>query len=765
LKASRLLLAGLTLLGLAGSARAGAAPGSPAGGPGAGAAAAPAPAAQSFVITRAAKPVKIDGVLDDPVWTQAPVYLLPYEWSPGENVPAPVRTEFMIAYDDRNLYLAWRCFDPDPAAIRAHFVERDDIDTLVQDDLVELTLDTFNDHQRGYEFRVNARGVQADALYNETASDEDFTFDMIWAAAGRITDFGWIVEVAIPLNQIQFPRRAGPQTWGIAVGRSYPRNVRHRLGAAPRDRDVVCVLCQINRVTGFDSLPAGHDVELDPTLTAHRTDDDGGTPGAALRQAERKVSPGLSARWGITPSIRLNAAINPDFSQVEADVAQLAVNQRFTLFYPEKRPFFLEASDTFATPLQVVFTRTVAAPQWGVKLTGKEGGGSFGLFVADDTRRGDAITIPSNQESQTAFLDQAVKNEVFRYQLGLARDSRVGVLFTGRQAGSYHNEVYGADAFLRFSPSDTLALQALRSDTRYPAALAARYLQSASPFAGSGLLADFAHNSRDWAVRGTYTALGSGFRADSGYLPRVDVRDLLLSLQRQFYGGPGAPYTQVNVGATAERVTDRTGLVTDEKLALYGNAAGSLQSVVSAEVDRARTFFGGVVYDGLTTGTVTALAQPSGVMKLSLAGTYGDTVDFVNNRRARIFELVPAAVLKVGRHFSVQLSDDLRRLDVRGGRLVSANLAQARLVYEFDTRTLVRGIFQYLDQRQNPALFVLPVPALERHLFTQLLFSYKINPQTVLFAGYSDDRGANQAISLAPIDRTFFLKLGYAVIF
>src|SRR5262249_43370228 len=152
----------------------------------------------------------------------------------------------------------------------------------------------------------------------------------------------------------------------------YPRSVRHRLSAARRERDNPCVLCQVDKITGFADLKPGRNIELDPTLTAIRTDS-APAPGDSLSESDSKVKPGLSARWGITPNVSLNAAINPDFSQVEADAAQLAVNQRFALLYPEKRPFFLEGVDFFSTPVAAVFTRTVVDPRGGLKVTGKEG--------------------------------------------------------------------------------------------------------------------------------------------------------------------------------------------------------------------------------------------------------------------------------------------------------------------------------------------------------------------------------------------------------
>ncbi|MEA2691369.1 MAG: hypothetical protein QOJ16_756, partial [Acidobacteriota bacterium] len=336
-------------------------------------AAAPAhavPSLRRFAVTRAASAIKIDGVLDEEAWKSALTIDLPYEWFPGDNVPPRVRTEAKVTFDADNLYVAFHCEDPDPGAIRAHLIDRDAIGTFIQDDHVGFNLDTFDDEQRAFQFRVNPFGVQVDAVFSEVNSAEDFSWDAIWASAGRVTRDGYVVEIAIPFRQLRFPRSSAPQTWGIEFFRSYPRDVRYRMSSRYTDRAKDCILCQENKVAGFAGIAPGRNLELDPTLTSQRSDAQppGAFPEGGLDRGKTKTDPGLTARWGFSPNASLSAAINPDFSQVEADVAQLGINTRFALFYPEKRPFFLEGADLFLTPLQAVFTRTVADPDWGVKL-------------------------------------------------------------------------------------------------------------------------------------------------------------------------------------------------------------------------------------------------------------------------------------------------------------------------------------------------------------------------------------------------------------
>jgi hypothetical protein len=300
------------------------------------------PAAAGFALSAAPSKVKIDGVLDEEAWQKAAVMKLLYEWTPGDNAPPPVDTDCLVTYDRDKFYIAFRCFDPEPKKIRAHLMDRDATDTLIQDDHISIIIDPFNDERRGFQFRVNPLGVQADANFSESEGYEDFSWDAIWAAAGKITDWGYAIEIAIPFNQLRFPKGTASQTWGISAERSWPRNVRHRMTSHRRDRDVACLLCQFNKLTGIEGITPGRNVEFDPTLTANRTDVRNDFPAGPMEGGKIKAEPGITARWGVTPNLILNATANPDFSQVEADVAQLDVNTRFALFYPEKRPFFLE---------------------------------------------------------------------------------------------------------------------------------------------------------------------------------------------------------------------------------------------------------------------------------------------------------------------------------------------------------------------------------------------------------------------------------------
>jgi len=720
--------------------------------------------ARRLEVRRAAGEIQIDGNLDDAGWQGATSWDIRYEWLPGDNVAPPVATDFLVTYDDKNLYVAWRCLDPEPARIRANYMDRDSIDTFIQDDHVVLMIDPFNDERRGWQFRINPVGVQADAIFSENEGIEDWSFDLIWESASKIGTDGWVAEVAIPFSQLRFPRTSAPQTWGFDVGRSWPRNVRHRMTAHPQDRNRNCVLCQLDKVAGFEGIEPGHAIELDPTATGSRTDRLDSYPDGELESGGTESELGLTARWGLTSDLTLSAAVNPDFSQIEADAAQLEVNQRFALFFPEKRPFFLEGIDFFSTPINAVFTRTVVDPEWGVKLTGKQGVHALGLFATYDAAT--SFLIPSNQGSIPVFLDdEPVTSSVVRWRRDIGANSTVGVIYAGREGDIYSNQVAGIDGFVRIDGRNTVRFQALGSRTRYPGEIATEFDQPAGSFDGTAYLVDYDYQSRDWAGSLSWEERDAEFRADSGFVPRVDIVEQRGYVQRNFWGEPGEKIVRKSVGLIARRTADGDGQLTDETFDLYGNLQGPMQSYVELSLEKRRDFFGGVLYDDIYRQEIYGEFQPTGALKATLYGDFGDEVDVQNGRLARIIQLSPTVEAKLGRHVNARLSHALQRLDVPAGEIFEANLTQLRLVYNFNTRVFVRAIVQHFALAQNPALFEQPVESKVEELFTQFLFSYKLNAQTVLFVGYSDNALGVENLSLLRTDRTFFAKLGYALLF
>ncbi len=718
-----------------------------------------------YRIPRAETPIKIDGVLDEEAWQKGLVLDVNNETDPGKNVPAPVTTISYMTYDDDHFFIAFRANDPDPSAIRAHLADRD---TPFRDDFVGIMVDTFNDERNGYEFFVNPLGVQMDLSLNEVSSEneEDEAWDAIWRSAGKIDEQGYVVEIAIPFSSLRFQRSDGEQTWGLTPFRSYPRSRRHQILGIKTDPDDGCLLCQVPKVTGFAGATPGRNIEITPTVTAHRTDVRTTFPEGPLESGDPDYDPGLTARWGITPNLTLTGTVNPDFSQVEADAAQLEENTQFALFFPEKRPFFLEGADYFETYMNVVHTRTVADPSWGLKLTGKEGKNGIGVFVAEDEVTN--LLLPGSQQSRTTRLDVQTRDAVMRYRRDLSDTMDLGGVVTHREGDGYRNSVAGVDGLWRPNATERVRVQYLQSSTEYPGAFAAENRQPLGGFDGDAFRAGYSHDTQDWNWYGRYEKVDPGFRADLGFIPQVGYDTQLAGLERRWTGGKDDWWTRIFTGIDWNRSEQPDGTLLEDEVEAWTGVNGPLQSFYFLDIGHRKRTWKGVPFDGSFIFAQMEM-RPTGSLYLALNGSFSETVDLANVRDADKIEVNPSVTWSPGRRLQLGLDHDFQRLDVKEGRLLEANLTQLRTVYQINIRTFVRAIFQYEQIERDPDLFLEKVLKRDEQLFSQLLFSYKLNPQTVLFLGYSDNAFGSttleeRTIDLTRYDRTLFFKIGYAFV-
>lgn len=723
--------------------------------------------AQGLQVVRVDTSVEIDGVLTEDIWREAPPVRLAWEIDPADNGPAPVRTECRIARSGGALLLGCEALDERPDAIRAYVTDRDALDGQ---DRIQLTLDPFADARRGFRFTVSALGVQGDALVSASLtpqngqgpSEEDPSWDAIWASAGSITDEGYVVEAAIPFRSLRFPAGASGGPWRFHIERIWPRDRLTRLRTTPLDRSDGCSLCQTAPLRGLRGVEPGMNVQLTPTFTASRTGrpSDGAAPGSPLDDHATTGDFGLTGRWGVTPGLALGLTANPDFSQVEADVAQLDVNNQFSLFFPERRPFFLEGSDVFSTPLQAVFTRTIADPSAGAKLSGKVGALALGFLGARD--EAPPLLIPGSQSSRTVSLDGPVTTAVGRVRRDLGRASTVGALYAGREGDGYHNRMGGIDALLRPVSSLTLRVQGLVSTTDYPDSLATAADQPTSAFSGTALRLSADWSTRDWGLRANFTQTDHDFRADAGFVPQVGTRGGNIAGRRTFRGGRDRWYDQILVDVGYWRNREIGGPV------LSGNGMwiglvyqGPRQSRIGLWPNLFWSqHFGGESWTGMNNLYMEGSIRPWADLSLRFDANVGDAVDFANVRRASEAVLSPSVELRAGRHVTLSLAHRFRRLSVDGDEIFTAQLSEARGWYNFSPRSFLRVIVQNRWTDRNPGLFDAPVDPRDRSLVVQALYSYKLNPETVFFVGYGDDREG--ADGLHPTARTFFLKLGYA---
>jgi hypothetical protein len=429
----------------------------------------PAEKRQPLKVTLFAKPPVIDGKLDDDVWKSAAVFKDFYQWRPSDTSPASARTEAMVGYDSHFIYFAFHAYD-DPRNIRASVAKRD---SIFDDDSIGLILDTFNDRRRAYELFFNPLGVQQDGFLTEGAND-DWSVDIVMESKGTVTSDGYTVEVAIPFKSLRY--EAGKdKLWGVHI----LRQVKHENGEQdswmPISKDQSGFLSQAGHITGLEGISAERTLELIPSLTLSETGKRKAPQTVAqIAQGGRfvnepiKLDLGLTGKYSITPQVTLDFAVNPDFAQVESDQLVVTANQRFPIFFDEKRPFFLEGIDIFRTQIAAVHTRTIVDPDYAAKLTGKVGRNTFGLLLASDNGPGNF----SEDERPTAnprLLDKNASVGVLRLKrdIGTA-DSFIGFLGTYRRFVDVNNVLGGFDGKFRLDKITTFNWQVLATRSRHP---------------------------------------------------------------------------------------------------------------------------------------------------------------------------------------------------------------------------------------------------------------------------------------------------------
>ncbi len=706
-----------------------------------------------YRIPRTDSPIAVDGVLDETAWQDARVMELRYETEPGENVPPPARTEVLVTYDQRHLYVGIRAYDPEPSAIRAHLTDRDG---AWADDNAGVLLDTFNDERRCYTLAINPRGVQMDMIVGGGIHEE---WDGIWDSAARITNWGWTGEMRIPFSSLRFQWGKGDQVWGFDASRFWPRRELHLMGTSPRDRSNNCVLCQVNKIVGFAGVTSGQNLEIVPTVTAVRTDVRNDFPTGSLESGDEEIEAGVTARWGITPNLTLGATLNPDFSQVEADTLQLDGNEPFLLFYPEKRPFFMEASDFFRSPLNVLYTRSIRDPVWGLSYTGKQWGDTIGVFVVQDEVTN--LVIPGNQRSTGTSLALQSTASVVRYKRDIGNRFTLGALFTNRDADDYRNWVTGLDSDLRFGPKDRLKVQLLGSRTEYPDAIAEQFAQPVGDFIGWAADLYYSHETRSLSYWGGYRDVNADFRADLGFMPRVGFRSFLSGTSYTWNPGRSTWYSKLDLAGQYTHELDQNGELLNREAMLRFTYDGPLQTNSFIEVKSIREAYNCLEFDQKHLFFHYA-TRPSRHSHLWLNAILDDHIDYVNTQLGDRIRLEPGIDYRMGRHLRVLANHTFEQMEVEPGELYTANISQLTVAFYFNARSFLRAIAQNINYEYNVDLYNDGRDPEFKHLFTQLLFSYKVNPRTVFFLGYSDNHLANQDFELTQRDRTIFAKVGYA---
>ena len=468
----------------------------------------------------------IDGRLDDEVWKHALVLGDFHQIQPGDNIAPSKPTEMLLGFDDKFLYIAFRAHD-DSRQVRATVAKRDDV---AEDDNVRVLLDTYNDQRKAYILMFNPFGVQQDGILTE-GGDEDYSVDIVMESKGLLTDDGYTVEVAIPFKSLRY--LAGKdKLWGLHAFRRIKRFNNESDSWMPISRNKSGLLNQGGHLGGLESLSKERTLEIIPSLTMSETGRRARTftpanplvpdPGRLLNEPI-KPELGVTMKLTLASNLVLDFAYNPDFAQVEADQPVVTANQRFPIFFEEKRPFFLEGIDIFQTPLTAVHTRTIIDPDYAVKLTGKRGRNTFGLLLASDNGPGNFSDEERLDSNNFRFLNKNSYVGVLRLKHDIGKESNIGFIATSYNFIEKHNQLAGVDGRFRINEQTVFNFQVLGTYTRtqFFDANAGKVVYDTR--GGLGYFLNYEHTGRHWDYRATGQGRTRDYRAFVGFTSRTNT--------------------------------------------------------------------------------------------------------------------------------------------------------------------------------------------------------------------------------------------------
>jgi hypothetical protein len=681
---------------------------------------------------KTATPPVIDGVLDDPVWTSAPHETGFKTYHPDYGKDMQENTVVYYAYDRENLYFAFRCFDSLPGKIKASIAARD---TIRPEDWICINLCTFNDQQSLYALYVNPLGIQADSKFEQ--NQEDFSVDIVWYSAGKIDAQGYAIEMRVPFKSIRYARRE-PVEMGIIFERMIsrlsqsgtfpPLDPAQGMNFLTQTRTLL--FTDIKHYTLLEILPAA-------TYSARSSLDQG-----ALKAEKGEADLSLTAKYGLTSQLIMDGTVNPDFSQVESDAGQVDFNLRYSLYYPEKRPFFLEGQEKFffaayqdGDPLgAVVYTRTIIDPLLGVKLNGK--------------------VSPKDAVASIYAMDELPKAEgyahftIVRYKHALSGDGHLGAFWTGRFQGSRHNVVAGTDGMIRLTPSSTFGFHAFLSQTKPGTALEA--------VDGHALGLQYLYSTRNWVILAGFQDLSEKFDTEVGYLTRNGLTRLKVGVMPMLYPksktilriDPMIHSMQIRDRFSKQYETDNS---LDLRFLLPRNTTLTLGGNYATEIYLGRKF---------DRSSLRIVANSYITKKLALSGSYryGEKIRYVDDPyqgRGTDAQMAATFLPSENLHFDLSLaySDFTRSAD--GAKEFDYTILRSRNIYQVNKYLFFRAIVEY--------------NSFWKRLMTDFLVSFTYIPGTVIHAGYGSlyekiewrDGDYVSADRFLESKRSFFFKASY----
>lgn len=695
-------------------------------------------------ITRTENPPKIDGIIEETEWQNAAQVELKNQFEPQQLSIATEKTVVYLQYDKEFLYIAFHAFDSDPAGIRAPVSKRD---AIALDDFVSIWLDTFDDRRRTYVLRFNPLGIQEDGIFTDTESD-NLTWDGIFESKGVVVKDGYMVEAAIPFKTLRFQINS-EKKWGLHLFRKIARK-NERDSWMQISPDKQNLLIQMGNLSGLDDIFAGRTLDIIPTLTLSNTGVREANPlsptGAGLNNVN-KLDFGVTATYTLTPNLTLSATVNPDFSQVESDVPQVDVNQRFPLFFPERRPFFLEGAEIFRSAFEaaprLVDTRQIVEPDWGIKLTGKIGKNTLGILSASDNAPGLRIDPNSPEFGKNAQFN------IFRYSRDILKQSSIGFILTDRRFGDQKNTVGALDGRFQINDKNLIAYQFAYSRSKSP-----DDSEKKKGFA-SYVVYNFDDRLWDFGVSNTY--LTKDFRAESGFIRRTNINRTFIDGGYSFrpkeksWWVKARPFIVTVATKNGEGNLDESFF--DPGIDLQFDRGISIYTYYSTRRDN---FLG----RGFTTRAYILSWEFAALRTVSTSGYFeiGTGVNFDETRP------------EIGKSFNSEVNLTLKPITplssdflwlrsslksrINGDRLFAQDILRNRTIYQFGRFHAARSIVDY--------------DTLERRIVLSLLYSYTPRPNTALFIGYGDTLYnsidpffGTPRPGLIRQSRSFFAKLSY----
>ena len=722
-----------------------------------------APPSSNYHTIRIDKDLKIDGVLDEPEWNLPAKGSIGYEISPGENIPPKQKTEYMIVYNDNYIYFAFICHDTNPSQIRANLSDRDKI---YNDDFVGVLLDPDMDNQRMYELLVNPLGIQADLI--KTPNNEDDSFDALWYSAGKITPEGYVVEIAIPFKSIRFPSK-DVQTWKMILGRIYPRDSRYQLFSIPLDRNNPCFPCQGGVLTGISGVKSPISVEVLPYILGYQHSglNDESDQYSNFEKGKLQGRAGVGVKFYPTSNITIEAVANPDFSQVETDAQQISANQPYSLYFSEKRPFFLEGNEIFTTKFTAFYSRTVNNPLYAAKLTGKNGNFSYAVLSAAD--RNGIFIVPGKESSASVETGLNTYSNVIRTRYNLGGEAYIGGILTDRFYQNGGNHVGGIDWTYTFWKNYYFNGQLLYSHTKELMDLAdyddttkfghtgKNAALNGESYDGTAVNLYFSQQARSYWYEVTYNDISPAFQSQLGYVTQNDYRTAEVDGGWTFYHDSSF-VTQNNVWYDAETRFNHESQTIEHYLIFGSNwqFAKQLNFQTNYFVVNNEIFHDIKFTDIHRLNTYTSF-KPMNEISFSITANFGRYIYRDDNPKLGYGHRISIATdIKPTEKFICSFSFDRSRLsDVVGHELFyDGYILRNVSSYQFNKEMYFRLISEYNSFDKSMAVFP--------------LFSYKLNPFTIFYIGttynltnFEDHPGADNHSRYLQTARQYFIKLQY----